>query len=133
MIYNFHLFDGNGNCLFSLNKEEKEDITKLLYGFLYSLKSFGQRIAPILMRDSNFMTYTTNSYQLVFYEMPTSVKFVLIVNPDPSRTNEFYKQLLRELHKNVYVEYVVKNPIQYKNPVDSLLFREKIVEFFSRL
>jgi hypothetical protein len=133
MIYNFHIFDGNGNCLFSLNREEKEDSTKLLYGFLYSLKSFTQRIGPIMIRDNNFLTYSTNAYQLIFYEMPTSVKFVLIVTPDSTKNNDFYKQLLREMYRNVYVEYHVKNPIRNNLIIDSQLFREKLIEFFNKI
>ena len=133
MIYNFHIFDGTGLCRFSLNGEEREDSTKLLYGFLYSLKSFTQRIGPILAKDNNFLTYGTNAYQLIFYEMPTSVKFVLIVSPDVTKNNEYYKQLLRDMYRIVYVEYYVKNGIQSDSLIDSQLFRDKLVEFFSKV
>lgn len=133
MIYNLHIFDGNGLCRFSLNREEKDDSTKLLYGFLYSLKSFTQRIGPILMKDNNFLTYSTNAYQLIFYEMPTSIKFVLIVSPDLTKNNEYYKQLLRDMYRIVYVEYYVKNPIKNDSTIDSQLFRDKLIEFFSKV
>jgi len=135
MIYNLHLFDGSGNCIFSLNREEREEDTKLLYGFLYSLKSFSLRIAPVLLKENSFFTYSTNCYQLLFLEMATSLKLVLLVNPDVSKSNEYYKQMLREFYRTVYVEYVIKNPIKPKPGavIDSLLFKEKVVEFLSKM
>jgi len=135
MIYNLHLFDGSGNCIFSLNKEEREEDTKLLYGFLYSLKSFTQRITPVLLRDNHFFTYSTNCYQLLFLEMATSLKIVLLVNPDLSKSNDYFKQMLRELYRTVYVEFVVKNPIKRKpgEVIDSLLFRERVIEFLAKI
>jgi len=137
MIYNFHIFDGNGLCRFSLNREDRDgadDSTRLLYGFLYSVKSFTQRIGPIVGKDNNFMTYSTNAYQLIFVEMATSVKFVLLVSPDSTKNNEYYKQLLRDMYRIVYVEYCIKNCIKTDSQViDSQLFRDKLVEFFSKV
>ncbi|XP_054159366.1 trafficking protein particle complex subunit 1-like [Oppia nitens] len=167
MIYNFYIFDGNGLCRFTLNggggggsgnsggdqqsDNNTEDQTRLLYGFLYSLKSFGQRIGPVLVKDNNFLTYSTNAYQLILLEMATSVKFVLVVSPDSTKNNEYYKQLLRDMYRTVYVEYYVKNGIKSSSSasssssaatttlpsvdttIDSQLFRDKIVEFFNKL
>lgn len=136
MIYNFHLFSGNGTCLFSLNTEENNDeSTGLLYGFLYSLKSFTNRVSPIIVKDNTFFTYSTSSYQLLFLEMPTSMKLVLVVAPNPSKSNEYYKQTLNELYRVVFVEYVVKNPVGRRNPncIESILFREKLVEFLNKI
>ncbi|KAI1296643.1 Trafficking protein particle complex subunit 1 [Halotydeus destructor] len=136
MIYNFHLYHKNGDCLFSLNNEENDfEGTKLLYGFLYSLKSFSNRISPILIKDNNFLTYSTTTYQLIFLEMPTSMKMVLIVAPNPSKSNDYYKQMLAELYRTVYVEYVVKNPLEKPGStiIKSTLFREKLVEFLTKV
>ncbi|CAG2123434.1 unnamed protein product, partial [Medioppia subpectinata] len=98
-----------------------------------SLKSFTARIGPILRRDNDFLTYSTNAYQLIFYEMPTSVKFVLLVSPDATKNNEYYKQLLRDMYRIVYVEYYVKNVIKTESVIDSQLFRDKLIEFFSKV
>jgi len=135
-VFNLHLFDAHGECLFSLNPEDKNEYNKLLYGFLYSLKSFAMRLNPNISKDNlvPFFTYHTSTYQLIFLEMATSLKMVLIVAPDSTKNNEYYKQLLREFHRQVYVDYVVKNPIQQTGtPIDSLLFRDKAVEFISKL
>ncbi|RWS27894.1 trafficking protein particle complex subunit 1-like protein [Leptotrombidium deliense] len=135
LVYNLHIFDSKGRCLFSLNKDEKDDKKRLLYGFLYSMKSFAHRITPVIIKDNTYFTYTTNCYQLIFMEMPTAIKFVLIVAPDAQRNNEFYKQILKDMYRYVYSEYVVKNPIidVNTNTIDSLLFRDKLVDFFNKV
>jgi hypothetical protein len=139
-IYNFHVFHGNGNCIFSLNQESEQEndndnTTKLLYGFLYSLKSFSNRMSPVLLKDNTFFTYSTSTYQLIFLEMPTSLKMVLIVDPSPTKSNEYYKQKLREFYRTIYVEFVVRNPIikTTGQSVDFLLFRDKVSDFMNKV
>lgn len=134
MIYNFHIFDGKGNCLFSLKPQGDEE-NKLLYGFLYTMKSFSNRITPVVIKEHNFFTCVTSAYQLVFLEMPTCVKFVIICNRDTSRTNDYYKEVLREIYRSVYVEYHVKNPVAspQATSVESELFRKKVNEYFSKI
>lgn len=138
-IYNFHLFHGNGNCIFSLNndsdQQDNENTTQLLYGFLYSLKSFSNRMSPVLVKNNTFFTYSTSTYQLIFMEMPTSLKMVLIVDPSPPKGNEYYKHKLREFYRNVYVEYVVRNPLLNTTgqSVDFSLFRDKVVDFINKV
>jgi len=134
MIYNFHIYNGLGNCLFTLN-EESDESTKLLYGFLYSLKSFANRISPVLHKDNHFFTFSTTTYQLLFLELPTSIKLVLVVAPSPGKTNEYYKAMLAELHRVVYVDYVVRNPLEKRGDViiESVLFRERIADFLNKI
>lgn len=135
-IFNLHLFDGKGECLFSLNKEDRNEYHKLLYGFLWSLKSFTQRLNPNIVKDNivTFFTYHTSTYQLIFMEMATSLKMVLIVAPDQTKNNDYYKQLLRDFHRHVFLDYFVKNPVEKSGtPIESQLFREKAVEFLSKV
>ena len=110
-ISNFHIFDSAGNCLFSLNNPEKVDQQQILYGFLYSLKSFTARMSPALIRDNKFFLYSTSRYHLIFYEFPTSIKFVLILSVDMKNETDLYRELLAQLYRDIYVQYVVKNPI----------------------
>lgn len=133
MIYNFFIFGGSGNCLFALDREKGDE--SLLFGFLFTMVSFSNRIAPVLMKEHNFFVCSTSSYQLVFMEMPTSVKFVIICSKDSTRTNEYYKQVIRDLYRTVYVEYHVKNPViePHATSIDSDLFREKVVDFFTKM
>ena len=128
-IQNVHIFDYSGNCLFSLHPSSRPDSTTILYGFLYSLKSFTQHVSPMLVsRDNNFIFYHTAYYQLVFYEFPTSVKFVLIVtDPKKSYDSDYYREVMQQLYRNVYVEYHVKNPVAERGKaIESNLFRQQL-------
>jgi predicted AlkP superfamily phosphohydrolase/phosphomutase len=68
-------------------------------------------------------------------ELATSMKLVLIVAPNPSKSNEYYKQVLSELYRSVYVEYVVKNPVEKGNKaaIQSDLFRERLIDFLQKV
>lgn len=92
-------------------------------------------MSPVLLKDNTFFTYTTTTYQLVFLEMPTSLKMVLIVSPDPTKSNDYYKSKLREFYQSVYVEFVVRNPLLTTtgDSVDYLLFRERATDFVSKI
>ena len=95
------------------------------------MQSFSNRISPVLTKDNTFFTYHTSTYQLIFMEMPTSLKFVLIVDPNPNKSNEYYKQCLKDLYRSVYVENVVRNPILNTTgqSIDYVLFRERLSDF----
>ena len=96
-IYNLYVFDRNGSLLFyhewirrkhtSMSKEEE---AKLLYGMLFSLKSFCAKLSPLDMKQG-FSSYKTNMYRLNFYETPSSLKFVL--NTDSEASQQEVRQL----------------------------------------
>lgn len=146
-VYNFHIFDSAGNCLYSLNHPERVDQQKILYGFLYSLKSFTGRMAPILLKHNNFFLYSTSGYHLVFYEFPSSLKFVLILTADMRSDSDFYRELLGQMYRDVYVQYIVKNPmitpttalinsnnhaVEIHNTFDCELFRSHLNQFLTQ-
>lgn len=69
-------------------------------------------------------------------ELPTSLKMVLVIDSNSGKSNEYFKTFLREFYQQVYVEYVVKNPIintKSNQVIDSILFREKTIEFMNKL
>jgi len=83
-----------------------------MYGFLWSLKSFVQKSSPYPdLERSGFQYYKTNAYKLHFFETPTNIKFVMTTDPDIGDMRE----TLKNIYKNIYVEYVVKNPLQKIN------------------
>ena len=79
-----------------------------------------------LVRDqdnSGFHFYKTNAYKLHFYETPTNIKFIITSDPDVGDLRD----ALRSLYKNVFVEYVIKNPLYKLNePVKCELFIENL-------
>lgn len=81
----------------------------VFYGLLKSFvqKSSGQ---PELEK-SGFHYYKTNAYKLHYFETPTNFKFVLTTDPDVGDMRE----AIRNIYKNIFVEYVVKNPLYKMN------------------
>ncbi|XP_031567839.1 trafficking protein particle complex subunit 1-like [Actinia tenebrosa] len=135
-IYNLYIFDRNGTCLHyeewnrtKLSEMSREQEFKLMYGMLYSIKSFVARISPFDSKDS-FLSYTTSKYKLHFYETPTGLK--LIMNTDVNTHNA--RETLYEIYSKIYVEYVVKNPLcKLDEPIESELFKTKLDGFIKGL
>lgn len=71
-----------------------------MYGMLFSIKSFVNKISPLDSKDG-FQYYKTSKYTLHYYETPTGLKFVL--NTD--NTGVDIKSLLQQLYKQVNKEF----------------------------
>ncbi|EDO36350.1 predicted protein [Nematostella vectensis] len=135
-IYNLYIFDRNGTCLFydEWNRVKNSDMSrdeefKLMYGMLYSIKSFVSRISPSESKQG-FLSYKTSKYKLHFYETPTGLK--LIMNTDIHANN--IRETLNDIYSKIYVEYVVKNPMcKLDEPIQSELFRSKLDAFIRGL
>lgn len=153
-IYNIYIFDKYGTLLFyaEWNRIKQSGITreevrntnsaptfafaasfafdlfqeaKLMYGMLYSLKSFCAKMSPIDSKEG-FLHYRTSKYALHAFETATATKFIL--NTDNSSTG--VRELLQQLYAKVWVEYAVRNPLwQPGTPITSDLFKEKLDEF----
>eukprot|EP01137_Pigoraptor_chileana_P001124 Opistho-2@38288 len=135
-IYNFYLFDRKGTCLhyaeWTRNRHasmSQDEEFKLMYGMLYSVKSFVTRISPKPVKDGLYY-YKTSAYKLNFYETASGLKFVL--NTDPNVGD--IRDVLQQIHSQIYVETLVKNPV-YKlgDPIDSELFKSKLNAFVTAL
>ncbi|XP_062562301.1 trafficking protein particle complex subunit 1 [Armigeres subalbatus] len=132
MIYNLYIFDKYGTLLYygEWNRLKQSGITKdeeakLMYGMLFSLKSFVNKISPIDPKEG-FLYYKTNKYALHFVEVSSGLKFVL--NTDTTATG--IKEFLLHLYSKIWVEYVVRNPLwTIGTPVTSELFKTKLDEF----
>ncbi|PYH94933.1 transport protein particle subunit bet5 [Aspergillus ellipticus CBS 707.79] len=108
-----------------------DDDAKLIFGTVFSLRNMARKLGG---EDDNFVTYRTNQYRLHYYETPTNTKFVMLTDiKSPSM-----RVALQQIYINLYVEYVVKNPLSpTEHPggvgVNNELFEESLEQFVTRV
>lgn len=168
-IYNLYIFDKYGTLLYyaEWNRIKQSGITreeeaKLMYGMLFSIKSFVNKISPTDPKEG-FLFYKTNKYALHYLETAAGLRFVsqgrrchnvaktrklsvlisvacffvsssqidcfrFVINTDTTATG--VKEFLQQYYANVWVEYVVKNPLWTPGTsVTSDLFKQKTDQF----
>jgi len=84
----------------------------------------------IFYRSEIFTAYKTSSYKLHFFESATGFKFILLTDPSVGNIQE----QLKHIYKNIFVEYVKKNPV-YKlgAKVTCHLFEEVLEKYAQSL
>lgn len=136
MIYSFWMYDRHCDCIYSKEwhrstaHEEKDDLQKLIYGTVYSLRNISRKLSG----DDAFLSFKTTKYKLHFFETPSNLKLVLITDPFMAEACD----ALRQIYAGLYVEYVVKNPlspIEHTNGagVDNDLFNMGLDSFVRSL
>ncbi|KAF2205568.1 snare-like protein [Delitschia confertaspora ATCC 74209] len=132
-IYSFYIFDRHAECIYnrrwaappvpksarpmsgsSMTSNgdhpavrkglSREDDAKLIFGLVFSLRNMVQKLGG---DDDTFLSYRTAEYKLHYYETPTRMKFVMLT--DTKQNN--LRVALHQIWANLYVEYVVKNPL----------------------
>ncbi|XP_052860712.1 trafficking protein particle complex subunit 1-like [Anopheles cruzii] len=133
-IYNLYIYDKLGTLLYyrEWNRSKQSGISmdeeaKLVYGMLFSIKSFVSRASPWDPKEG-FQWYKTNKYTLHYLEIPSGVRFLL--NTDNSSTG--VREFLQTIYAKLWVEYVVRNPLwKIGTPVTSGLFETKLNELYA--
>ena len=136
-IYNIYIFNKHGTCLYykawnakKSNKSLSQDEEfKLMYGMIFSIKSFISRMSEKTSKDS-FVSYKTSHYKLHFYESPTGIKIIL--NTDTAIGNLL--NTLQHIYRKIFVEYVTYNPECKPDCwVESELFASELNDYVKRL
>ncbi|TID19341.1 trafficking protein particle complex 1 [Venturia nashicola] len=137
VVYSFHIFDRHTECVYSRrwtprpissstkgqrpqsdistvsNNDtvvggrkalSREDDAKLIFGVVFSLRNIVRNIGG---EDNSFISYRTAEYKLHYYETPTKMKFVMVTDTKTSNL----RVALHQIWANLFVEYVVKNPL----------------------
>lgn len=78
----------------------------------------------------SFLSYRTSQYKLHYYETPTNIKFVMLTDTKSGSM----RIALQQIYVNIYVEFVVKNPLSpIEHPggigVDNELFEASLEQF----
>ncbi|KAJ5232020.1 TRAPP complex subunit (Bet5) [Penicillium chermesinum] len=145
-VYSFYIFDRHAECIYkrrwlprpaSLKSpggpelgqtmRTGDDDAKLVFGTVFSLRNMVRKLGG---EDDNFVSYTTSQYKLHYYETPTNIKFVMLTDiKSPSM-----RIALQQIYINLFVEYVVKNPLSpVEHPgglgVNNELFEESLEQF----
>ncbi|KAH8821670.1 Longin-like domain-containing protein [Xylogone sp. PMI_703] len=81
-----------------------QDDAKLIFGTIFSLRNMVRKLGG---PDDSFISYRTGQYKLHYYETLTNIKFVMLTDTQtPNMRN-----VLHQIYVNLYVEFVVKNPL----------------------
>ncbi|XP_067828287.1 trafficking protein particle complex subunit 1 [Heptranchias perlo] len=131
-VHNLYVFDRNGVCLHysEWNRKKNAGISReqeyqLMYGMLFSIRSFVNKMSPVDFRDG-FLSFQTSKYKLHYYETATGIKIVM--NTDLGVGS--IRDVLSQIYSTIFVEFVVKNPLCSMNePIQSELFRAKLDNF----
>lgn len=135
-VYNIYIFNKNGTCLFykSWNAKKTKSLPedqefKLMYGMIFSIKSFISRMSDKTSKDS-FVSYKTSQYKLHYYESPTGIKIILNTDVNVGRLQD----TLQHIYRKIFVEYVTCNP-QCKQDcwVESELFAKTLTQYIESL
>ncbi|KAJ5081355.1 hypothetical protein NUU61_009619 [Penicillium alfredii] len=153
-VYSFYIFDRHAECIYKrrwlprptsiVGKSSRsasetptpglgqtvrstDDDSKLVFGTVFSLRNMVRKLGG---EEDNFISYTTSQYKLHYYETPTNIKFVMLTDlKSPSM-----HIALQQIYINLFVEYVVKNPLSpTEHPggvgVNNELFEESLEQF----
>lgn len=99
---------------YSVNHYETsiEEHIKLVYGVVFSLKAFVQKITrSISPQHESLVSFRTTHYKLHHFESLTGIKLILMTDPTAGNL----KSVLKYIYSNIYVEFVVKNPLIQKD------------------
>ncbi|KAI6082892.1 snare-like protein [Hypoxylon rubiginosum] len=86
------------------SKQKKDDDAKLIFGTVFSLRNMVRKLGG---EDDAFIAYRTGQYKLHYYETPTNLRFALLTEPGALSM----RNVLHQIYINLWVEYVVKNPL----------------------
>nr|CAH0103704.1 unnamed protein product [Daphnia galeata]SVE76742.1 EOG090X0HJH [Daphnia longispina] len=130
-IHNLYMFDRHGVLMYygEWNRKRQSGMTieeeaKLMYGMLYSIRNFVNKMSPVDVREG-FQCYRTSKYVLNYFETPSGVKFVM--NTDLH--SQGVRELLQQINSQIYIEYCVKNPAYHAGEtIQCELFKTKLDE-----
>ena len=147
-VLEFLIFHRNGTCLCDLDNfeenskinitnkvftssanKENEHRYKLLYGMLFSMKSFVKTLSPLKAKDS-LKSFSTSNYKLHYTEFLNGLRFIFITTPSSMEFNEE----LRNIHKLFYTPLISKNIFNgQEEQIKNEVFLEKVYQYICKI
>ena len=147
-ILEFLIFHRNGTCLCDLDNfdennklsvinkvftssanKENEHRYKLIYGMLFSMKSFVKTLSPIKAKDY-LKNFSTSNYKLHYTEFLNGLRFIFITTPSQFEYNEE----LKKIHQLFYTPLISKNIFsEQEEQIKNEVFLEKVYTYICRL
>ena len=147
-ILEFLIFHRNGTCLCDLDNfeennkvnitnkvftssanKENEHRYKLIYGMLFSMKSFVKTLSPIKTKDC-LKSFSTSNYKLHYTEFLNGLRFIFITTPSTFELNEE----LRNIHGLFYTPLISKNIFSEQEEQTKMkYFYKKFIHIYARL
>jgi len=146
-ILEFFIFHRNGTCLCHLDNfdknqnnyinkainitanKENEHRYKLIYGMLFSMKSFVKTLSP-KKNDDSLKMFVTSNYKLHYIEFINGLRFLFLTTPKLGYLGEE----LRNIHKFFYTNLISKNVfINLEEQIKNEIFIEKVSNYIENL
>lgn len=145
-IYEFFIFNRSGVCLIHLdlqedsinltnkalnvtNKKNNDNRYKLIFGLLFSMKSFVKSISPNKTADY-FKSFATSNFKLHYIEILNGLRLVFLSGP----TNLDLGTYLKDIYSAFYVNYISKNILINKDePIKNEIFIELVANYINNL
>ncbi|RKU43556.1 TRAPP subunit bet5 [Coniochaeta pulveracea] len=128
VVYSFYIFDRHTECIYAkswlpdssrpvsgsqpitngsskpIRRDDNDNTAKLIFGTVFSLRNMVRRLGG---DDDAFISYRTAQYKLHYYETPSNTRFVMLTDIGTMSM----RNVLHQIYINLWVEYVVKNPL----------------------
>jgi hypothetical protein len=152
MIYSIYIYSRSGTCLYdekfqvgkTINYSDPEEEKRLLYGLIFSLKEFVQKVTPspagsnespntnCQTSQDTLQRFQTNSYTCHHYETSTGLRLILFSDKSAGDLSS----ALKYIYSHLYVEYVVNNPLlemKTNGAISSQLFHTQLKQYIEGL
>ncbi|KAL2019516.1 hypothetical protein VTK56DRAFT_9550 [Thermocarpiscus australiensis] len=126
VVYSFYIFDRHTECIYykswlppshdgaaaaangtgrsSSSSSAAANDAKLIFGAVFSLRGMVRKLGG---DDDAFVSYRTAHYKLHYYETASNLRLVMLTDT----TTMSMRNVLHQIYINLWVEYVVKNPL----------------------
>lgn len=120
-VYSFWIFDKHCNCIYdrewtlmtnpksgTTNSKQNDDIAKLLYGMIFSLRSITTKLSSSDDGNTNeIKSISTGKFRIHAYCTATGLWFVLLTDFKPFN----YEKVLQHIYSDIFVKYISNNSL----------------------